>query len=156
MRELTISSKFKILNLKECDQTTLRLINSSKQACEKAYAPYSKYHVGATVLFEDGTTIEGNNQENIAYPSGLCAERVALFYARSKHPNKKIKSITIVAKFGNEYTKDICTPCGACRQVMIDVESRNGNEIEVIMVSQNEIYISPSVNQLMPLSFVKF
>lgn len=131
------------------------LIKASHDAMQRAYAPYSEFFVGAALLLDDGTIVEGSNQENAAYPSGLCAERVALFYAGSRFPDKKVKAIAIVAKnIQAVHTKDIVSPCGSCRQVMVETEYRQHEPMTIILSSLNgDGVIFDSVSQLMPFSF---
>ena len=130
------------------------LANTALSASERAYSPYSGFSVGVAIKFEDGTIVEGSNIENCAYPSGLCAERVALFHALSHCPDKKILKLCIVARntSGNVLTMPV-TPCGACRQVMLESECRQGTPIEVIMWGSECAYICSSVSDLMPLAF---
>jgi cytidine deaminase len=120
----------------------------------KAYAPYSEFKVGASLLLEDGEVVLGSNQENIAYPSGLCAERVALFYAGSNYPESNIQTLCVVANgdlISNE--KDL-SPCGSCRQVMVETELRQKADFRVILVNQNDtVSIFDSAKDLLPLTF---
>jgi len=130
------------------------LVETAFQAMEDAYAPYSKFRVGAALLLENGTVVRGSNQENIAYPSGLCAERVALFYAGANHPNEKVETLCIVAKGDLVDTDTILSPCGACRQVMVETERRQNAPYRVILVSQNNTtIITSSAASLLPLAF---
>jgi len=121
---------------------------------KSAYAPYSKFHVGAAILLDDGTIVKGNNQENVAYPSGLCAERVALFYASSSFPGKKILKIAISA-MSEEFEVDYpITPCGACRQALLEYENNHESDIEVLLAGQSgKVIVVPSISWLLPLSF---
>lgn len=113
------------------------LVQKAYSIAEKAYAPYSNFRVGAMLLLEDGTEVAGNNQENIAYPSGLCAERVALFYAGANFPETAIQTLVIVAK-GDLIKQDDCvSPCGSCRQVIAESEQRQMTNIQVILVSES-------------------
>ena len=130
------------------------LLSAAKLALTNAYAPYSNFNVGAAVLLEDGTVITGNNQENAAYPSGLCAERVAFFYASSQHPTKKIMAVAISAKTKDQQINIPVPPCGACRQAMAEYEIKFETPIRLIMGGESgEVYISPSVSNLLPLLF---
>ena len=129
------------------------LINSAKEASEKAYSPYSKFSVGAAVLLENGKIIQGNNQENAAYPSGLCAERVALFYANSKYPDIAVKSIAITVKKNDKFNDNPVPPCGACRQVMLETEMRFKTPIKVILYGEQKIQIIDKISDLLPLDF---
>ena len=130
------------------------LIEKAREICNTAYAPYSKFQVGASLLLSDGTIVKGSNQENIAYPSGLCAERVALFYAGSNYPNEAVDTLCIVAKGELLPADKILTPCGACRQVMAETQLRQEKDYRVILVSQNDVtVVFNSANDLLPLSF---
>ena len=131
-----------------------RLVEQAINISESAYAPYSKFHVGASVLLSNGEVVTGSNQENIAYPSGLCAERVALFYAGANYPNEKVDTLCIVAKGDLLPVDKILSPCGACRQVMLETETRQEKSYRVILVSQNEVCIVfDSAEELLPLAF---
>ncbi len=137
------------LEVKEKD-----LIAKAYEICDTAYAPYSKFHVGAAVLLSNGEIITGSNQENIAYPSGLCAERVALFYVGSNYPNETVKTICIVAKGDLLPLDKILSPCGGCRQVMLETEMRQKTPYKVILVSQNGVtLVFNSAEDLLPLAF---
>jgi cytidine deaminase len=130
------------------------LIEKAYTSCEKAYSPYSKFSVGAAVLLHNNEIILGNNQENIAYPSGLCAERVALFYVGASFPHEKIKTICIVAKGDLLPFNKLLSPCGACRQVMIESETRQQTPFRVLLVAQNkQTIILNSAADLLPFAF---
>ena len=131
------------------------LLNSAIEAAKSAYAPYSHFFVGAAVMLDNGEIVQGNNQENAAYPSGLCAERVAFFSTGAQHPNEKIKSIAVVAyPEGTEVGKVAVSPCGDCRQVMAEYEHRYGQKIRLIMQSGNgKFIVSESVSSLLPFAF---
>jgi cytidine deaminase len=113
------------------------LVRKAQEACGQAYAPYSEFHVGACLLLADGQLIAGNNQENIAYPSGLCAERVALFYAGANYPQLAVKTLVVVAKGTLVKPEDCISPCGSCRQVIAESEFRQKEPIRMILVAQN-------------------
>lgn len=113
------------------------LVQKAYAICEKAYAPYSNFKVGAVAVLEDGTEIAGNNQENIAYPSGLCAERVALFFAGANHPDKAVEKLVIVAKGDLVKPDDCISPCGSCRQVIAETEFRQKQSMRVMLVSES-------------------
>jgi cytidine deaminase len=137
----------------ELEPVYQELIRQAKEATQSAYSPYSKFGVGASVLLENGQIIKGNNQENAAYPSGLCAERVALFYANSNLPDIKVSAIAIAAFTGGEYTKVPIPPCGSCRQVILETQTRYGLPIKVFMYSQEKILLVEDSSTLLPLSF---
>lgn len=129
------------------------LIQKSKDAVENAYAPYSKFQVGAAVLLENGEIITGTNQENAAYPSGLCAERVAVFYANSKFPDVPVKAIAVTAFTNNNFVKTPIPPCGSCRQVLVETETRFQKPIKIYLVSESKITVINDAKDLLPLNF---
>ena len=130
------------------------LLGEAKQAVNGSYAPYSEFHVGAAVLLENGVVVKGSNQENASYPLGLCAERVAIFHASSVYPDVKIMAIAITASAQNFVTKAPIAPCGACRQVMAEVENRQNHPIRIIMSGQLGVtQIVDGIENLLPLSF---
>lgn len=127
------------------------LIKLATEALATAYAPYSQFQVGAALRFEDGTTTIGSNQENAAYPSGLCAERVAFFSAATQYPGKTISAIAITTSFS---LNNPIAPCGACRQVMAEYELKQNKLIKIILAHPGEkVYIINSVRELLPLYF---
>lgn len=131
-----------------------RLVDKAYEAMENAYAPYSEFKVGACALMDDGSFILGNNQENAAFPSGICAERVALFYAGANFPNKKVLTLCIVAKGDLMPASQLLSPCGSCRQVMLESENRQKQPIRVILVNQDgRTMVLDSVIQLLPFGF---
>lgn len=142
-----------IKDLSDLDQA---LVVAAQAALTRAYAPYSKFQVGASILLHSGVIVEGNNQENIAYPSGLCAERVALFYAGANHPNDPIMKICIVAEGDLTSTESYFSPCGPCRQVMLESESRQTQPIEVLLVQKSgKVLLLNTVQNLLPFGFSK-
>lgn len=143
-----------VLSESELADYQSRLIEKAKEAAIKAYAPYSQFQVGAALLLESGEIITGNNQENSAYPSGLCAERVAIFYANANHKNAKYKAIAISAKKRASDHFISVTPCGSCRQVLSEYEGKQEQKIEMIMAGDDgQYYISESVENLLPFQF---
>ncbi|MES2799839.1 MAG: cytidine deaminase [Bacteroidota bacterium] len=140
----------------ELDRSDQLLVEASIAMTKKAYAPYSKFHVGAAARLSNGEVVLGNNQENIAYPSGLCAERVALFYAGANFPDLAVETICITA-FGDLIPlENWLTPCGGCRQVMGETEMRQNAPMRVILVSQNnKVLVFNSAFDLLPLAFKK-
>lgn len=130
-----------------------KLVEMAKEATKKAWAPYSNFHVGAALELENGEIITGNNQENVAYPSGLCAERVALFYAGSQFPGVAIKRIAVAAYSDGRFLPNPVFPCGDCRQVLLEHENRVKKNVEVIMYGEKEIKLVKRVSDLLPLPF---
>lgn len=154
MKEIEIKSIiYEYDNVKELSQEDQTLIRKAKTAAKRAYAPYSKFKVGACILLENGEYIEGNNQENAAYPSGLCAERVALFYANSLYPDIAVKAIAVAVFTKRAYIDHPIPPCGSCRQVLLESEKRFNKPIKVILAAENAIQIIEKINDLLPLSF---
>lgn len=131
------------------------LIEEAKKASLDSYAPYSKFHVGAALRLEDGIIVRGSNQENAVFPAGCCAERTALYYAGAEHPNTPIEAIAIAVwreKDGLFLAKP-ASPCGVCRQHLVETEMRYGHDIRVILYGTDEIYVLPSAKLLLPLTF---
>ena len=129
------------------------LLDQAVKATESSYAPYSKFNVGAAVLMENGDIITGSNQENAASPSGLCAERVALFAAHHRWPGVAVKAIAIIGKSAGAVTRELTYPCAACIQVMLESQIRSGKPLEIIVGSSGKIQVFPSVDAMLPFSF---
>lgn len=137
--------------LNEMDQL---LVHKAKEALENAYAVYSQFYVGAALLLETGEIITGNNQENIAYPSALCAERVALYYCKAQKPDAVVVKMAIMARSGKGELTEIISPCGACRQVMSEYERIQKQPIGILIQGENDsILYFNQVEDLLPLSF---
>ena len=154
MQEKKIQLSFITAHLSELSEHEQQLVANAKLALKTAYAPYSGFLVGASVLLENGEIINGSNQENVAYPSGLCAERVALFYAGAKYPDVKVKTIAVSVLSKNFEVKDVVSPCGACRQVMAEYEEKQEEAIKVILHSPtDEVLIANTVEDLLPFMF---
>ena len=151
-KEIKIAFKeYESLDQLEAGERTLA--EAAIEATGQSYAPYSNFNVGAAVLFEDGVIIKGANQENAAYPSGLCAERTALFYASSSRPDKAMTGIAIAAGQNGKLCADPATPCGACRQVMAQYQTKGGVPMKVILVGSEKIWVFDKVDDLLPLIF---
>ncbi len=132
----------------------LELLNEARNALKGSYAPYSNFHVGAAVLLDNGKIIRGSNQENAAFPSGLCAERVALFHAKSEFPDAEVKSLAITASADHFNNNEPVTPCGSCRQVIAETEKRQSNRIRIIMKGDSGIIrILNGIEGLLPMMF---
>lgn len=153
MKHLTINCEIEVYQYDELNDREKELIDKAKKATERSYAPYSKFNVGAAALLDNGVIVEGNNQENAAYPSGLCAERTTLFYAHSMYPDKAVKTIAIAAKNADGFIEDPIPPCGACRQVMLETEQRSKGPIRILLYGQKHIYAMNGIKNLLPLSF---
>ena len=155
MKNKTIETKVTIYSFEELDNVKQHLINKAKEQVFKAYAPYSEFHVGAAIELENGEIFAGNNQENSAYPSGLCAERVAMFYANAQYPDVPVRTIAIAAYTNGKFLEQPVTPCGSCRQVLLETEMRFEKDINILLYGTNEIYQIENVRQLLPLCFEK-
>jgi cytidine deaminase len=124
------------------------------KAAKMAYAPYSRFSVGAALLMEDNSIISGNNQENAAYPSGMCAERVAIWKAGSSYPNKKVKKIAITAVSSNKQLDKPVGPCGACRQTLLEYEVNQKEDMEILFMGEiGNVVKTNSIASLLPFSF---
>ncbi len=139
--------------LDELEPGDKELAQAAIEAMQGSYAPYSNFNVGAAVMFEDGEIVKGANQENAAYPSSLCAERTALFYASASRPDKAMKALAIVAGQNGNICESPATPCGACRQVMAQYQTKSGIPMRVILVGSGKIWRFEKVDDLLPLIF---
>ncbi len=129
------------------------LLEHAIAAADTSYAPYSSFNVGAAVQLSNGEIVSGSNQENAAYPSGLCAERTAIFYAHAKYPDAAVKAIALVAKQNGHLTESFTYPCGACRQVLHESQMRSGAPVRIIVGSATKVLVLDSVNGLLPFAF---
>jgi len=155
MKYFNIATKIQICNYEELFLEEKYLIDFAKEASSRAYAPYSQFQVGAAVLLANGEIVTGSNQENVAFPSGLCAERTALFYANSQYPEQAVKSLAIAAYTQGDFIDKPISPCGACRQVILETEMRYHSPIRILLYGKSEIYIIEGINDLLPLAFGK-
>ena len=155
MRELTFTTVVsEYENSDELPETDKKLLNAAIGARANAYAPYSHFYVGAAVLLDDGTVVLGNNQENVAYPSGLCAERTALFAAGANYPGKKVIKIAISANSLDFEVSSPVYPCGACRQVMSEYEQLSGNQMEILMMGNSgKVHVVNGLINILPVAF---
>ena len=158
MKEITITTKFIAYDsVSELPSDIQFLMEEAIEIRKKAYAPYSKFRVGTAILLDNGKIVLGSNQENAAYPSGLCAERVALFHAGAQFPGIAVDLICIVAKGDLMPISQLLSPCGACRQVMLESENRQNKPIRIILVNQdNRTMCIDSVQNLLPFGFGTF
>ena len=139
---------------KELDPQEQELLRKAREAGKKAYAPYSNFYVGAALLLENGVTVCGNNQENVAYPSGLCAERVAIYAAGAQYPEEGIKTIAITCSSDQFRVAEPLSPCGACRQAISEYEMRHRHPIRIILSGETgKIRVVDSIGDLLPFMF---
>lgn len=154
MKSFTHTCHYVHCSYDELSEQDRQLIDAAKAATQRSYAPYSHFHVGAAALLADGTVVTGSNQENAAYPSGLCAERTALFHAGATHPDQTVVALAIAAYTGAAFTSTPIAPCGACRQVMLEVEHRHRHSIRTLLYGTEGIYlIEGGTHDLLPLTF---
>lgn len=154
MRTIDISICIERLEYDELREEEKATIEAAKGATSNSYAPYSRFHVGAAALLCNGKTVCGSNQENAAYPSGLCAERTTIFYANSQYPDQPVRMLAIAARDTHGFLPHPITPCGACRQVLLETEQRFKQDIEVLLYGTECIYRVRSIKDLLPLHFV--
>lgn len=140
------------MSVTELDAADQALWEAALEAAQLAYAPYSHFQVGAALRLSNGQVITGSNQENIAYPSGLCAERTALFYAGAHYPQEAICSLAIIAVSQGKIQPQIA-PCGACRQVMVESEQRSGHPMRILLCGAESVYLIHSAKSLLPFTF---
>jgi len=157
MKKLKINTNFTVYKqLSDLPSAVFSLMETAIKARNNAYSPYSKFNVGAAILLANGKVVIGSNQENAAYPTGLCAERVAIFQAGTLYPDTTIKTIAITATSQLHKVASPIPPCGSCRQAIFEYESKQNNDIEIyFMGEEGEIMKSDSVSNLLPLSFNK-
>ncbi len=151
----TISFSYNSYNSpSEMTYSDQQLIAQAESSLTKAYAIYSGFHVGASVLLENGKIMSANNQENMAFPSSLCAERVLMYYCKANFPELEIKKIAVTVKSVHGSISEPISPCGSCRQVMLEYEQNQNNNIQVLLkADQGKVYELESINDLLPLSF---
>ena len=164
MKERKIEITYRSVEPDELSAEDRELIARAKEMTYRSYAPYSRFHVGAAIRMADGSIVSGSNQENAAYPSGICAERNACWQASALNPGMAMKKIAISARNVGAFQGDPerapfqgqpISPCGACRQALLEYEHLYGS-IEVILFGADAIYVFPSVSSLLPFSFTEF
>ena len=157
MKEVKIESTFFVYDsLEDAPKQIQQLMHNARIARDKAYAPYSKFHVGTALLLDNGEIISGSNQENASYPSGLCAERTAIYYAGASYPDAKVLRMTIVAGSTKNITSKPIPPCGACRQAIAEYDVKQESPIEIyFMGEEGKVVKSNSLANLLPHLFDK-
>ncbi len=157
MKEIKIESTLQVYeSVDELPKDVSSLMSKAIEARKKAYAPYSKFNVGAAIQLDNGEIITGSNQENASYPSGLCAERTAIYYAGAKYPEAKILKMAITASSQNKPTDSPIPPCGACRQTIAEYEIKQSSPIEIYFMGETgKVVKSDSLVNLLPLIFDK-
>lgn len=154
MNTTTLSITYREYLYSELPDLDRQLIDEAILATDSSYAPYSHFHVGAAVRLSDGSIVRGANQENAAFPVTICAERSAIFAAQSNHPELSILSIAIAARNDNGLMAHPVSPCGSCRQVILEMEERYNQPIRVLLYGKDRIYQLDTIFDLLPLCFV--
>lgn len=157
MKKLEINLSIDRLEYSELTPAERTLVDAAREATYRAYCPYSHFHVGAAIALDNGQISTGSNQENVAYPSGLCAERTAAFHAHATWPEARFTAIAIAARgTDDQWVTDPVAPCGACRQSLLEYEMLAGAPVPVLLVGTDCIYRLPSVASTLPLAFTNF
>ena len=157
MKEIEVKPCIWEAQMDELTPEERSLIEKAIEGTNRSYSPYSLFHVGAALKLQNGATYIGCNQENAAFPAGICAERSAIFAAGAQYPDQPIVMLAIAARSREgEFTKEPVSPCGTCRQVLIETETRFQHPIRILLYGQRCVYILDSIKQLMPLSFTEF
>lgn len=153
MRKFNINITVTHCEFEELPDADQELVCRAIDATGNSYAEYSHFHVGAALRLGNGNIVIGANQENVAFPSGLCAERTAIFAAQANFPDQPVEALAIAARNAKGLVDEPVSPCGACRQVMVGVEDRYGQPMRVLLYGKRGVYIVKSVRDLLPLSF---
>lgn len=154
MKHFDIKTPVDELTYEELNPEERELVDKARRATYRSYAPYSKFSVGAAILLSNGSIVCGSNQENVAFPSGTCAERTAAYYAHAEHPEATFKTIAVAARGTDGEPLPIpISPCGACRQALLQYELLGGQDVPVLLVGRDAIYRLPSVKALLPFAF---
>lgn len=153
MKKRLLEISYHSCKFEELTPEEQQLVEVARQATFRSYSPYSHFSVGASVLLANGVILSGSNQENAAYPSGLCAERTVLFYANRQYPNQPITMMAIAARSEKGFTEIPITPCGACRQVLAETERRFEQPIRILLYGETETIIIDGVKDLLPFLF---
>lgn len=153
MKEYTIQSTVRVYDWDELAAEDQKLVQAAKDATNGSYAPYSGFCVGAAARLGDGTIVIGNNQENVAFPSGLCAERTTLFAANAQYPDQLVLALAIAARNKDGFLSQPIPPCGGCRQVISGVEQRYNQPIRILLYGTAGIHVVDGIDALLPLQF---
>lgn len=157
MEKLEIKSTIMVTQMDELTETERSLIKLAIEGTNRSYAPYSNFHVGAAILLKNGKTFIGCNQENAAFPAGICAERSAIFAAGAHYPDQPILMLAITARGKDgELIDEPASPCGTCRQVIIETETRFQQPVRILLYGRKHVYVMDGIKELMPLSFTEF
>ena len=153
MEAKNINTIIYVANMEELDEKDRQLVEAAIEATKSSYAPYSHFNVGAAVRLDNGVVIPGCNQENAAFGVTICAERTALFAAGAQYPDAKVEAIAIAARNADGLLDDPVSPCGTCRQAMVETEKRSGNKLHILLYGRKHVYIIEGIGALLPLTF---
>ena len=154
MKDIKLEINIQYCQFDELSEEDQELVSMAREATQNSYAKYSRFYVGAALRLQDGRIVKGANQENAAFPSGLCAERTAIFAAQANDPEQPIVALAIAARNDHGFTREPVTPCGSCRQVMLEIEDRYQSPVRMLLYGTRGIYVLKSTRDLMPLCFV--
>lgn len=154
MKDIKLEINIQYCQFDELSEEDQELVSMAREATQNSYAKYSRFYVGAALRLQDGRIVKGANQENAAFPSGLCAERTAIFAAQANDPEQPIVALAIAARNDHGFTQEPVTPCGSCRQVMLEIEDRYQSPVKILLYGTRGIYVLKSTRDLMPLCFV--
>lgn len=156
MEELTLKSTIYVAQWSDLSDAEKKLVEKAKESTYNSYAPYSHFHVGAAILLKNGIMVPGCNQENAAFPSGLCAERAALFAAGAQYPDQPVLMLAIAVRNSEgKFLEEPASPCGSCRQVIIETETRFKQPVRILLYGTKHTYVMDGIKELMPLSFTE-
>lgn len=157
MKELNLTSTIQSSEMEELTSEERQLVEAAIAATDSSYAPYSHFHVGAALLLANGKIISGCNQENAVLPAGICAERSAIFSAGAQYPDQPVLMLAIAARDSKgELTRQPVSPCGVCRQVIVEVETRFNHPVRILLYGQEGVYIIDGIRKILPLTFAEF
>ncbi|MGN0214314.1 MAG: cytidine deaminase [Muribaculaceae bacterium] len=156
MKELILNTKIAVYSYSELTEEYKIIVNAAKEATKRSYSPYSNFCVGAALQLDNGEILTGANQENAAFTAGTCAERSVIFYAGANYPGVPFRRLAVAAFTKGEFVKTPVSPCGHCRQAILEYETLGGKPIEIILCGRDEVYVLHSIKDLMPLSFCEF
>ena len=155
MKEYNLTTKMKSYQWDELTDEQREVVSIAKEQTENSYCPYSGFHVGAAAKLANGVIMRGANQENAAFPVTLCAERTAIFAAQAQHPELSIVALAVAARNDNGFTEDPVSPCGSCRQVILEIEQRYGKPMKIYLYGTKGVYVIDTIRDLLPLCFVE-
>lgn len=157
MEKRNITVNYEAIPMNELSEADRLLVDTAREATYRSYAPYSRFSVGAAILLDNGEIIPGSNQENAAFSSGTCAERSACFYAHARFPQSKFRKVAIAARgTDGEFLGSPISPCGSCRQALLEYETLAGGPVELLLAGKDTVYRLPSIASTLPFAFTEF